>query len=225
MSTSGSPITTQRTLLVGTGRAIAELRHLLMLLEPPAHILGCVLPHDEDLQSSLLSSVPVLGRFEELAVIVERQDVDLVLVSFPVALIREMLPLKRQLTQRSTPWQFLPMLTDQLNGRHLDFPGAWMHQVGVATDSSAAFFRHAGNHSGCEPWQLLQRRPRPLDEESISQVLTGRRVLISGAGGSIGSQLALGVAGFKPAKLVLVERSENALFEIDRQIARLHPNL
>ncbi|HID96781.1 MAG TPA: hypothetical protein EYP57_01095, partial [Thermodesulfobacteriaceae bacterium] len=59
---------------------------------------------------------------------------------------------------------------------------------------------------GCEPWQLLQRRPDPLDEESISKVLTGRRMLIPGVGGSIGSQLALGAAAFKPSKLVLVER-------------------
>jgi FlaA1/EpsC-like NDP-sugar epimerase len=50
-------------------------------------------------------------------------------------------------------------------------------------------------------------------------------VLITGAGGSIGSELARIVARFVPSKLVLLERSENALFEIDRQIARMHPQM
>jgi FlaA1/EpsC-like NDP-sugar epimerase len=50
-------------------------------------------------------------------------------------------------------------------------------------------------------------------------------VLLTGAGGSIGSELARIVARFGPARLVLVERGENALFEIDREIARLFPRL
>ena len=59
----------------------------------------------------------------------------------------------------------------------------------------------------------------------IRQRITGRTVLISGAGGSIGSELAQLVARFEPERLVLVERSENALFEIDRQIQRRFPTL
>jgi FlaA1/EpsC-like NDP-sugar epimerase len=72
---------------------------------------------------------------------------------------------------------------------------------------------------------LLGRTPCPLDEERIGATLAGRTVLITGAGGSIGSELSRLVARFAPAKLILVERSENALFEIDRQIARLFPDL
>ena len=56
-------------------------------------------------------------------------------------------------------------------------------------------------------------------------MIQGKRVLITGAGGSIGSELSRIVARFNPSKLMLVDRSENALFDIDRQIARMAPPL
>jgi FlaA1/EpsC-like NDP-sugar epimerase len=73
--------------------------------------------------------------------------------------------------------------------------------------------------------QLIGRRPHQLDRAAIERVLTGKRVLITGAGGSIGSHLAHVVAEFAPESLLLMERSENALFEVDRQLARRFPGV
>src|SRR5690606_35327578 len=67
--------------------------------------------------------------------------------------------------------------------------------------------------------------PYDIDHEAVGAVLTGRRVLITGAGGSIGSELARVAAGFRPELLILMERSENALFEIDRQVAQRFPRV
>jgi O-antigen biosynthesis protein WbqV len=64
-----------------------------------------------------------------------------------------------------------------------------------------------------------------MDREAISAILGGKCVLITGAGGSIGSELAKVAAAFEPSLLVLMERAENALFEIDRQIARHFPGV
>ena len=72
---------------------------------------------------------------------------------------------------------------------------------------------------------LIDRKPTPLDRVALRTLLGGKTVLLTGAGGSIGSELARIVAGFEPAKLILVERSENALFEIDRQLRHRHPGL
>lgn len=71
-----------------------------------------------------------------------------------------------------------------------------------------------------DPAVLIGRDPHRLDRAAVGRVLRGKRVLITGAGGSIGSELARIAADFDPEMLVLMERSENALFEIDRQIAR-----
>lgn len=79
-----------------------------------------------------------------------------------------------------------------------------------------------------DPEALIGRGGAALDPGAIARArraLTGKRVLITGAGGSIGSELARIVAGFEPESLILMERSENALFEIDRQLAARFPRM
>ncbi len=76
-----------------------------------------------------------------------------------------------------------------------------------------------------EPASLLDRASRPIDQARIGRLFEGRRVIVTGAGGSIGSELSRRIADYAPAELVLMDRSEHALFEIDRQLARSHPEL
>jgi FlaA1/EpsC-like NDP-sugar epimerase len=72
---------------------------------------------------------------------------------------------------------------------------------------------------------LLGRMPVQLDAESISRELAGKTVMVTGAGGSIGSELARQVQRFAPAALLLVERAEFALFEIDHELRAKNPTL
>lgn len=72
---------------------------------------------------------------------------------------------------------------------------------------------------------LLGREPVELDLESIGKFLAGKTVMVTGGGGSIGSELARQVALFGPAKLLLVERAEFGLFNIDRELREVYPQL
>ena len=72
---------------------------------------------------------------------------------------------------------------------------------------------------------LLGREPVSLDEQEVARFLHGKTVLVTGAGGSIGSELARQVARFRPSRLLLVERAEFALFEIEQQLHRAHPEI
>ncbi len=72
---------------------------------------------------------------------------------------------------------------------------------------------------------LLGREPVNLDEEEMKRFLTGKSVMVTGAGGSIGSELARQVARFQPSTLLLVERAEFSLFNIDREMREKWPGV
>jgi FlaA1/EpsC-like NDP-sugar epimerase len=76
-----------------------------------------------------------------------------------------------------------------------------------------------------EPEDLLGRDPVTLDEAGIAELVSGRTVLVTGAGGSIGSEICRQIALYGPAKLVLYELSEFALYTIEQQLSELHPHL
>jgi FlaA1/EpsC-like NDP-sugar epimerase len=67
---------------------------------------------------------------------------------------------------------------------------------------------------------LLSRPPAELEEETVGAFLKGKTVMVTGAGGSIGSELARQVVRFRPARVLLVERAEFALFDIDQELRR-----
>jgi len=72
---------------------------------------------------------------------------------------------------------------------------------------------------------LLGRDPVQLDVGALEAFLTGKRVMVTGAGGSIGSELARQIARFRPERLLLFERAEFALFDVDREIRGLWAGL
>ena len=72
---------------------------------------------------------------------------------------------------------------------------------------------------------LLGRPRQVLDSAPMRELIAGKRILITGAGGSIGSELARQIAGYAPARLALLDHSEFLLYEIDREIGALQPEL
>lgn len=72
---------------------------------------------------------------------------------------------------------------------------------------------------------LLGRDPVELDTEGLGHLLRGKVVLVTGAGGTIGSELCRKVALYAPKTVVLFEQSEFALYQIEQELARLHPQL
>jgi FlaA1/EpsC-like NDP-sugar epimerase len=72
---------------------------------------------------------------------------------------------------------------------------------------------------------LLGREPVRLDEVDMSRFLESKTIMVTGAGGSIGSELARQAARFQPARVLLVERAEFALFNIDRELREAWPGL
>lgn len=72
---------------------------------------------------------------------------------------------------------------------------------------------------------LLNRPQVPLDRDGMARLIQGRRVVVTGAGGTIGSELARQVAAFGPSNLVLIDNGEFALWQIDLELAETHPGV
>lgn len=78
--------------------------------------------------------------------------------------------------------------------------------------------RHTYPHTSFRPEELLGRAPIVLDLQNAAQEVCGRNVLITGAAGTIGSELAAQVCAFAPAKVILIDQAETALYELDYQL-------
>ncbi len=186
-------------IVIGLPETCRRLARQLQLLEEPPTLLGCILTPGSADESGV--DVPLLGRLEDLDAVVCRLRPDLALVSLPAAMAGLVTSLRTRLRRLGVADRFMPTIEDQL--------------AGVGPRSVLDVDLRA----------LLDRPPRALDETALRRAVSGRRVLITGAGGSIGSELSRIAAQYRPAHLSLVERSENALFEIDRQVARFHPDV
>jgi FlaA1/EpsC-like NDP-sugar epimerase len=149
-----------------------------------------------------IQGVRVLGQSEQIPQLVEQYDIDLIILAIPSAQSKEMQRIVGICERAGVPFRTLPRFQDLVAGR-------------VAVDS----LREVGIDD------LLGREPVLLDWKSIRNELHGKRVLVTGGGGSIGSELCRQVANIGPASLVVFEQSEFNLFEIERELRRDNPKL
>jgi FlaA1/EpsC-like NDP-sugar epimerase len=201
-----------RTVLIGTPETVRQAREQLALAPGAPEPLGCILTDGR--QPRAAGGLPVFGTIDDLPAAAARQHFSLAIVSLPMAMTETIERIRAALRRLGIAERFIPPIQDLLAHEP---PFA----VGMAVQTGAS--GTAG--SRLDLAMLIGRTPRDLDRASVSRILAGKRVLITGAGGSIGSELARIVAEFEPAELQLVERAENPLFEIDRQVGRRWPRL
>jgi len=149
-----------------------------------------------------IHNVPILGSLDMLEEILRRTSPDetfIVASAVPEGELRELI---RRCRVSGRPVKLLPDLEDILKGKE-PAPHPELYQVD----------------------DLLFREPVQFDLERLRQGLHGRRVMVTGAGGSIGSEICRQVAACQPAGLVMFEKHEASLYDIDREIRRLFPGI
>lgn len=158
---------------------------------------------DDDIRKTgfHIHGVPVLGTTEALGDMLATNPADELIIAIPSASRDQIQKIVNRCLATRLPFKILPAIA-ALSGR------VQMSQVRPVRVED-----------------LLGRDPVDLDSAIVHGSIAGRRVLITGAGGSIGAELARQIAGFDPASLTLMERSENALFLIEQELHRKHPAL
>jgi FlaA1/EpsC-like NDP-sugar epimerase len=205
----------RRVVLIGTPETVGSARDLLATVAGGPEPVGCVLVDRH--QPRAAGGLPVFGMIDDLAAVASRQDITMAVVSLPMAMAETINRVRAALRALAIEERFIPPVQDLL-------AQAPPFAVGLATPATHAA-AGGGGAGRVDIAELIGRRPHSLDHAAVAKILTGKRVMITGAGGSIGSELARIVAAFAPAQLQLVERAENPLFEIDRQMARRFPGI
>jgi FlaA1/EpsC-like NDP-sugar epimerase len=190
------PADRRRILLVGAGRAgVIVARELQARPDLGLQAVGFV-DDDTVTHGRRISQLDVLGDTTELGRLVEQHRIDDLVITVASADG----PTMRRLVERC----------ETAGKRPLIVPG--VHEI-VGGSVSLNWFQPV------QPEDLLGRDQVELDLSALAQLLTGSVVAVTGAGGSIGSELCRQIARFSPSRLVLIEQSEPALWAIHRELA------
>jgi FlaA1/EpsC-like NDP-sugar epimerase len=184
-------------LLVGTDLSNGILAHQIQShFHSPYRVRG-LLATEEVGKGAQLGQIPILGKLEdvrEIAEVYRATDVLVVAGTLPGDRLRRLM---QACEQGNLNLKIIRSMADRLEG-----------------DSHVPI-------RGIEINDLLGRDPISLDAESIGKLLEGRRVLVTGAGGSIGSEICRQILRYNPQSLILVGRGENRIFAIDKEFRDL----
>lgn len=191
-----------RTLIYGAGAAglalLCELRQNRSLM---CDVVGLI---DDDPQKVGLSfhGMRVLGLGEELGILSKKHFIKKVLIAIPSATGPQMVRILRFAVDAAVDYKMVPSLGALLQGAEL---GKQIRDVAVE--------------------DLLGRKPARLDVDRIREKIQGKVVMVTGAAGSIGSEICRQIAHFDPLAIVGFDCAETPLFQIDRELRATFPYL
>ncbi len=187
----------QRALIVGAGRSGIAIAREIRRKSSHYDLIGFV-DDDPAKSDSVLYGRRVLGRSSDVGELIDEHGIDIVIFAITSAPRKLMRDLVETCEARLVPLKVIPGVEDLLTGTV---------EISRLRD--------------IEIEDLLGREPVELDQSTLQRFLAGRRIMITGAGGSIGSEIARQALRFSPSSLLLVERAEFALFDTHRELQQL----
>jgi FlaA1/EpsC-like NDP-sugar epimerase len=191
-----------RTLIYGAGSAgLALLTELRQNRSLKCDVVGLI---DDDPSKAhlVLGGKAVLGTGADLAALARKRAIKRVFIAIPSATGSQMMQILRFALDAGVEYKMVPGLGNLIEGAGL---GKQLKDVAVE--------------------DLLGRKPVHLDQDSIRKRIQGKVVMVTGAGGSIGSEICRQIARFDPLAVVGFDEAETPLFQIDRELARTFPGL
>jgi FlaA1/EpsC-like NDP-sugar epimerase len=192
----------KRTLIVGAGEAGSMLlKEMRRQRGSEYNVVGFV-DDDREKQGMRLHRIPVLGDVGHLKALVRKYKIEEIIVAIPSAQGKMMRRIIGCCEKAKLQVKTLPCISDIIDGK---ISVSQIKDVDIE--------------------DLLGREAVVLDEKGISRYLTGKKILITGAAGSIGSEICRQVARFKPAKIILFDSGETPLFYVEKELVDRYPEL
>jgi FlaA1/EpsC-like NDP-sugar epimerase len=190
----------KRFLIVGAGNAgEALLREIHRMSIAQYEVIGFI-DDDPSKQGINIHGIPVLGTVERLPKICKDRNVEEIAIAMPSATHRQLRRVVQVCEGAKIRFRTVPSITDIASGK---FRVSQIRDVDIN--------------------DLLGREAVQLDLDSIEAFAKDKIILVTGAGGSIGSEMCRQLCNFKPKLLLLVEQAENPLFYIERELHRRFP--
>ncbi|MBG0973480.1 nucleoside-diphosphate sugar epimerase/dehydratase [Bacillus sp. SRB3LM] len=185
----------KRTLIIGAGSAgTMVVRQLQHNKEADLYPIAFV-DDDRNKQKLEIYNVPVVGTTNHIQEIVEDNDIEHIIIAIPSLNRGQINEIFEKCRKTKAKTQIVPMLEDLLDGK-----------------LSVNEFRDV------QVEDLLGREPIQLDDAGIGEKISGKTILVTGAGGSIGSEICRQVMKYKPAKIVLLGHGENSIYNIEMEM-------
>ena len=189
------PVRHVRLLIIGAGDAAASIiREIQGNPRSPYDVVACI-DDDSRKHGQTLLEVPVRSPIDKLLFFVSRFQADEILIAMPSVVGEEMRRIVGICKTAGIPFKTLPSLGGLVDGK--------------VTVNDVREVKYE---------DILGRPPVQMDYAGIGQYLAGKTVAVTGAGGSIGSELCRQILRFKPAALVLIEANEFNLYRIEREL-------
>jgi FlaA1/EpsC-like NDP-sugar epimerase len=185
----------KRTLIIGAGSAGTMVVRQLQKNNHTDLVPVGFIDDDERKHKLDILGLPVIGGTKKIVAAVKELDIENIVIAIPSLSKRELNSIFQECAKTEAKTQILPMLEDLMTGK-----------------VSVNQFRDV------QVEDLLGREPIDLDIESISENIKGKVVLVSGAGGSIGSEICRQISNFKPKQLILLGHGENSIYSIEMEL-------
>ncbi|MCM3735365.1 polysaccharide biosynthesis protein [Bacillus cytotoxicus] len=190
-----------RTLIVGAGAAgTMVVRQLRQNKEADLHPVAFV-DDDKNKQRLEIYNVPVVGSTKNIKEIVERHKIEQIIIAIPSLNRKQINEIFQECAKTNAKTQIVPMLESILEGK-----------------VSVNEFRDV------QVEDLLGREPVKLNDAGIVETITGRTILVTGAGGSIGSEICRQIMKYSPEKIVLLGHGENSIYGIEMELREIYKN-
>lgn len=192
----------KKFLIVGAGNAGESLLRELHRMSIEEYDVVGFIDDDPAKRGVNIHGIPVLGNSDEMLKICKEKNIEEIAIAMPSATAKQLRKVVQICEGAQVRFRTVPSVADIASGR---FKVSQIRDVEIN--------------------DLLGRDAVRLDLETIEQYLNGKVILVTGAGGSIGSEMSRQVCHFKPELLLLVEQSENSLFFIERELRRSFPTV
>lgn len=192
----------KRVMIIGAGEAarivIKEMKSNPQIKYQPVMLID----DNPSKKNTTISGVKVFGGRDDIEELVKDQGIDLILIAIPTIGEEDKKEIIKICSNTKAEVKILPGVYELIGG---NLTIKQMRDVNVK--------------------DLLGREPIKLDHEGISEYLSGKRVLVTGGGGSIGSELCRQIANFHPKELMILDIYENNAYDLQNELLRKFPKL